>query len=402
MKQGYLSEYFTEVAFKRLSAVEAHRHRSNQHEFDGVSNLKKIFGTERKTFAATFIYLSDKNTDPIKDEGFLTWYDAREAHPKRSEYRLYFPDTDVSNSANEGDLLVIGRRPDDTVLVIIAEARTTFENQILWLFGDGDLGRLEYSLKSEEEVDRVRLEFASRYILEQIGVELEDVDENYLDQMLGDFKGTFPATRVFSAFARSKVQSSAIADDPDQVLLAWMEKEEILFRTLERHLISDRLRAGFEDVDSFISFSLSVQNRRKARAGSALENHLEYIFAERKIRYSRAAVTEGRSRPDFLFPGHAEYQNQEYSSDFLTMLGVKSSCKDRWRQILAEAARIELKHLLTLEPGISQNQTEEMQQKKVQLVLPRRVHSTYSATQQAWLMDVSQFIELVTERQRLS
>jgi hypothetical protein len=43
----------------------------------------------------------------------------------------------------------------------------------------------------------------------------------------------------------------------------WMEREEILFRTLEKHLLGDQLRKGFaEDVDGFIAFSLSVQNRR--------------------------------------------------------------------------------------------------------------------------------------------
>ena len=42
------------------------------------------------------------------------------------------------------------------------------------------------------------------------------------------------------------------------------------------------------------------------------------------------------------------------------MLAVKSTCKDRWRQILAEADRLPVKHLLTLEPGISVAQTDEM------------------------------------------
>jgi hypothetical protein len=81
------------------------------------------------------------------------------------------------------------------------------------------------------------------------------------------------------------------------------------------------------------------------------------------------------------------------------MLGVKSSCKDRWRQILSEADRIDFKHLLTLEPGISENQTAEMQAKSVQLVLPQRIHDSYSAKQRAWVMNVAGFVSLVGERQ---
>lgn len=65
----------------------------------------------------------------------------------------------------------------------------------------------------------------------------------------------------------------------------------------------------------------------------------------------------------------------------------------------AEAARIPDKHLLTLEPSISENQTDEMKAERVQLVLPRSLHPTYTAAQQAWLMDVESFTTLVKQRQ---
>ncbi|MBR0565652.1 hypothetical protein J5J83_05910 [Azoarcus sp. L1K30] len=400
MKKGYLSEYFTDVAYKRLSAVEALRHRSNQHEFDGVGGLKRMLGTARREFPAMFIYLSDNEAGAVMEAGFLTWYDAREAHPVRSEYRLYYPDTKVSERADERDLLVIGRRPDDSLVVIIAAAGSTAENQVAWLFGVTDLDFGGYAVKTEKEADRMRLVFASRQVLELIGVEVEEQAPDFLGLMLDRFGGVLPKTREFSAFSRETLRDVALGDDPDRILMAWMEQEEILFRTLERHLIGDRLKQGFaDDVDAFITFSLSVQNRRKSRAGSALENHLEFLFTARGIRHSRTAITEGKARPDFLFPGHAEYHDPAWSAVRLTMLGVKSSCKDRWRQILAEADRIPDKHLLTLEPGISRNQTDEMQAKGVRLVLPRAIHDSYLPEQQTWLMDVAGFIELVEERQ---
>ena len=81
------------------------------------------------------------------------------------------------------------------------------------------------------------------------------------------------------------------------------------------------------------------------------------------------------------------------------MLGAKSTCKDRWRQVLSEAQKITHKHLLTLEPGISENQTDEMKSKNLQLVLPKSLHETYRATQLSWLMDVTSFLNLVTARQ---
>lgn len=403
MKSGHLSQYFTGVAAKRLSAVEADVFRSHQHEFNGVDGLKKIFGQAhgKQKFPARFIYLNDYDDEPVIADGFLTWYDARERHPTRSEHRLYFPTTAVSECAAEGDVLVLGCHPDGSVLVVIAEYGSTIANQVQWLFGVSDLAHPGFSVREELETDQDRIAFASRLILENIGVAVEETtEETFLDAMLKKFNGGFPSTRDFSAYARSTLKDVNSQDGQDAAVMAWMEREEILFRTLERHLIADRLTKGFDgDVDGFISFSLSVQNRRKSRVGYALENHLQFMFDECGIRYSRTATTEQKSKPDFLFPGQVEYHDPSFSPLRLTMLGVKSSCKDRWRQVLAEADRIERKHLLTLETAISLNQTDEMQAKQLQLVLPRSLHSTYSPTQQSWIMDVAEFTALVRERQ---
>ncbi len=255
-------------------------------------------------------------------------------------------------------------------------------------------------MRAELETEQDRIAFASRVILENIGVAVETQEESHLDDMLKRFGGKFPTTREFSAYARSTLLDLSPQDGHDVVIMAWMEREEILFRTLERHLIGDRLAKGFDnDVDGFIAFSLSVQNRRKSRVGYALENHLETMFAESGILYSRTAVTERKSKPDFLFPGIEQYRNPQFNPLHLTMLGVKSTCKDRWRQVLSEADRVDRKLLLTLEAAISTNQTDEMQSQQLQLVLPRSLHPTYTAAQQAWLIDVTAFTDLVRQRQ---
>lgn len=188
-------------------------------------------------------------------------------------------------------------------------------------------------------------------------------------------------------------------DNPDEVLMLWLEREEVLFRTLENHLIEQQLAKGFADVDSFISYSLSVQNRRKSRVGQSLENHFETLLKAREICYDRTKVTENRSKPDFIFPGIEKYHDPAFDASLLTMLGAKSTCKDRWRQVLAEADRIENKHLLTLEAAISTHQTDEMISKHLQLVIPRAIHKTYTIAQQEWLMDVTSFIAMLQSRQ---
>jgi hypothetical protein len=201
---------------------------------------------------------------------------------------------------------------------------------------------------------------------------------------------------------RDTLKGVIVQDDPDGALMAWMNHEEKLFRTLEKRIVADRLKAGFgkngEDVDEFIGFSLSVQNRRKARVGGALENHLEHIFKTLKIRHSHGKVTENKTKPDFIFPSIEDYLTPSFPAAQLTMLGSKSTCKDRWRQVLSEAKRILEKHLLTLEPSISEAQTDEMKDSDLQLVIPKSIHETYSAGQQKWLMTLSEFIKMVQSR----
>jgi len=402
VKAGYLSEYFTGVAMKTLSAVEADAARSHQHEYNGDKGLMQVFGraTGKHVYKALYIYLSDSDDEPVVANGTVTWYDARQNHPTRSEHRLYFPTTQVSTCAAEGDLLVVARRPDDQVLVIIAQGGSTTANQIQWLF-NVQLEHRGFSVREELETEQDRIQFASSFILEQLGIEAEapEAPATYLDTMLEKFEGRFPSTDEFSAYARSTVPELDPRDDPDAALMGWMEREEILFRTLEKHLLGDQLRKGFaEDVDGFIAFSLSVQNRRKSRVGRAFENHLEVVFTRNNIRYERGALTEGKSKPDFLFPGSREYADLAFDASLLTMLGVKTTCKDRWRQVLAEARRIERKHLLTLETAISGHQTDEMRDNHLQLVVPRGLHGTFSASQQQWLLDLAGFTEVVRDR----
>jgi len=412
MKRGYLSEHFEGVAAKRLSTVEADVLRSNQHEFNGVEGLREILGEPegKMPYESTMLYLTDHDSDPLAEDATLTWYDARqkariERKVMRSEYRLYFPTTSVSLNFSSGDLLVIAKRREGGLLIIVAEEGSSIARQIEWLFGFDDLTHPSFSVKSELDIEQDRIEFASRFILESIGISVDATEEASLGEMLSKFSGRFPTTTEFSAYARSTLKGIDSREDPDAALMAWMEREEILFRTLERHLISDRISAGFGsgaetiDVDGFLSFSLSVQNRRKSRAGLALENHLEVIFRENGLRHSRASVTENRSKPDFLFPGHAEYRDPDFDALKLTMLGVKSTCKDRWRQVLAEADRIGNKHLLTLETAISVQQTDEMAAKNLQLVLPKKLHETYNPTQRSWLVNLIEFTELARSRQ---
>ena len=303
-----------------------------------------------------------------------------------------------------GDTLFVARRPDDHLFFIVTPDGSTIQSQLLWLFGLSEQPGLEFEQREIHSDGAGELDFAARYILEELGLDPAEPDTDDLDRLVAPFGLKFPTTRVFSELARKSLPEVSAADSPDAAMLAWIEREEALFKRLERRIVADRIENGFlepggADVEGFLGFSLSVQNRRKARAGQALENHLEALFLAHGVRYVRGAETEHRNKPDFLFPGLAEYKDPTFDAAKLTMLGSKSSLKDRWRQVLSEATRIETKHLFTLEPGISQNQTDEMQAKCLQLVIPLGLHETYRQPQREWLLNVADFITLIKDRQ---
>jgi hypothetical protein len=77
------------------------------------------------------------------------------------------------------------------------------------------------------------------------------------------------------------------------------------------------------------------------------------------------------------------------------MLAVKTTCKDRWRQILNEASRIPRKHLLTLQEGVSEGQYAEMLEAQVVLVVPSPLHDKYPRSVRSQLLTVQDFVDRV-------
>ncbi|MER8470443.1 type II restriction endonuclease [Mesorhizobium sp. M1328] len=405
IRRGLLSDYFEGVAVKRLSMVETTPDGSNQHEFNSSRTLRALMGdADRKKIPTRFIWLGEEQ-EGVAADGMLSWYDARRKHATRTEYHLYYYANDVTDLMKDGDTLFVALLRDGSAMTIVTRADSTVQNQLLWLFGLEDQPELQFTGREITEDQAATVDFAARYILDELGIDFEEPEAGELDMLIERFGMKFPGTREFSQLARTSLAGVSALDDPDAVLMAWLEREELLFRRLERHIVAERLRNGFvgddevADVDGFLAFSLSVQNRRKSRAGQSPEHHLEALFQARSIRFSRGAKSENRNRPDFLFPGHAEYSDPGFSPDLLTMLASKSTLKDRWRQVLPEAARIPSKHLLTLEPAISENQTDQMKAERLQLVLPAKLHETYRDSQRSWLMTLMDFVQLVSSRQ---
>lgn len=401
---GHLSRHFIGAGAKVLKGTEVDPAVSRGHEFQGVDIFRAFVGTPdaRETIPVTYLWMDDEQETPLKLELTGTWYNSRKGKVHRSaEYRLYYPAAaeSVVHRAKAGDTLFLCMTAERRVLAILCPASSSIEQKLLWLFGltlDPDFSLIQRDIL--QDGDR-GLDLAARFILDELGIESEEPEPAAVDRMVAKFGTVFPGTAIFSDFARRSLKAVDPLADPDAALVAWMEQEEALFRHMERLVVEQRLRAGFiadgaADVDGFLSFSLSVQNRRKSRAGYAFAHHVEAVLKAWKIPHKREATTEKRNAADFLLPGETEYADPTFPADRLRMLAVKTTCKDRWRQVLSEADRIAIKHLLTLEPAISRAQTAEMQSQRLQLVLPRSLHETYHADQQAQLMSFRAYLDM--------
>lgn len=181
----------------------------------------------------------------------------------------------------------------------------------------------------------------------------------------------------------------------DELLMKRRDCEFEVFQSVEREFVIPRIAGGFKSVESFLEVAGSVMNRRKSRTGRSLELHLKAIFDDAGLQYSHGQKSEGNKKPDFIFPGTEKYRDKNATQADLRMLGVKTTLKDRWRQILNEADRIPRKHLFTLQQGVSLNQFEEMKKEGITLVVPAAIRKSYEKSIRPELMTLTQFMDEV-------
>lgn len=94
-----------------------------------------------------------------------------------------------------------------------------------------------------------------------------------------------------------------------------------------------------------------------------------------------------------MIPSVEAYNDPKYPVERLCMIGVKTTCKDRWRQVLNEAQRLKQRYILTIQPGISSNQMEEMRKSGVSLIVPKQLHKDYPPDRELRIYDVADFLK---------
>lgn len=322
----------------------------------------------------------------------IRWQDGRETQSRviwygkgtRSEYRLtrFGKDFPYLTDDNVGDLLVL-----------VPNSYEHFDAFVLEF--DEDFEQLQAALG---------VEVVGTWAAYDVSAPPKHVSEDEcLDQQYRAFAeavNDFPSTDLFAKTAREAVLK-CLADfaklPADQRLQILVDCEFDLFKVVERRLCEPQIVRPFRSVDDFIETANSILQRRKTRAGRSLENHVGYVLEQAGLPFEARPVIEGNKQPDILIPSKSAYDDPAFPANKLFMVGVKRTCKDRWRQVLNEADRIQTKHILTLQPGISENQLREMESANVRLIVPEKLHKEYPKSFRPQLLSLEGFVKSVND-----
>lgn len=259
-----------------------------------------------------------------------------------------------------------------------------------------------YVLESDAEIEYVQAALGTEIIDDAWGVYPSGVGaaaETANDCLNRHFKAfvakvdAFPPSVEFSGSTLNAVLA-CIRDfkgfSRDKQLRLLLDKEYDLFRMAEGFLCREDVSRHYTSIDEFLKAANSILNRRKSRAGKSLEHHVEYLLKSSEIPFDARAAVDGE--PDILIPGKKAYLDKAWPEDKLFAVGLKTTCKDRWRQILNEAKRVKKKHLLTIQQGISAGQLKEMRDAEVTLVVPDHLHSLYPPVPGMTILSVEKFL----------
>lgn len=309
----------------------------------------------------------------------ITWYGKK----TRSEYRLTrfgrnfpFLTTDVV-----GDLLVLIAKSQDEFLAYV----------------------LDYDEDIEEIQSALGVEAFEHWGAYRDGVpQAAETEDGCINRKIREFSATliaFPSGEIFSETTRA-ILLECLTRFPtlsaDDTLVRAYQTEYQLFQSVERQVcqndISGRL---FKNIDAFLKTAASIMNRRKARAGRSFENHVDYLLTYSKIPHKMRPSLGADGKPDIIIPDEKAYFDQSFPKQKLFVVGLKTTCKDRWRQVLNEAPKHKVKHLITLQQGITSNQLAEMRTAGVSLIVPKALHKSFPKEHTINLLTVDDFIQTV-------
>jgi hypothetical protein len=333
-----------------------------------------------------------ENKDKFVD---ILWQEERTSHSRaiyygavKNEYRLtrFWRGFPYRSEDNVGNLLILCRAPDGRYRAFVLETDEDIDD----FFSAFNISPAKVNgiIDKQDQPNLTKNELASCFgtFLSTLSVEFPDTD--------------MMANQARECCKLSNVVTPDLAKkNPDLALLKWLEAEYNLFKLIENDRYRHRIEEPFGSVEDLIEIASSLINRRKSRAGKSLELHLAAVFRLFGLSFDTQQITEGTKKPDFIFPGSKAYRDKNFDDRQLVVLAAKTTCKDRWRQVIKEADRARVKYLFTLQESISKNQLKEMYDSQVCLIVPHNHLKSFPEEFRARILTLSQFIRLVQETQ---
>lgn len=369
----------TRFAVKRLAAVEIEPTVSNQHELNaGALRSGLDFPRQRTQGNLSVLAYTAPDSPAVLLEGSFTLYDARERHPNRSEYRLYYQLPGFASVARPDDLLVLYRDGGSWDLHgALARPGTSMERRLENLLRIGDheaMRKLVVRGQSPTEAAPAE-EWVQTFLPLDTSTDLSRVVRQH--QVFADAvsRAMLPPTKTMAeagADIASRVWGAATSGD--EAILRGLEAESGLYFAIEREVgtkgLEDLMREGRVELDKVLSWALGIQQSRKSRRGQSLQHHFAFLLDREGIPYTPQCPTERGETPDFIIPGADAYHDPDYPPQRLRMVACKSTVRERWGQVLKEADRVRIKYLLTLDRGLSDEVVQGMWEKELRAFLP--------------------------------
>jgi hypothetical protein len=104
--------------------------------------------------------------------------------------------------------------------------------------------------------------------------------------------------------------------------------------------------------------------------GGTFETHVHNALSAGNIPHSPQSIFEG-SRPDFVLPSGATYADRDKRTAMSLILTLKTTLKERWRQVVSESTGCPL-YLGTLDESVTGETLDLLERHEIILVVPER------------------------------
>ena len=151
-----------------------------------------------------------------------------------------------------------------------------------------------YVLDLDEDIEEIQaalgVELIRNWVAYEEGVAIAETEDVCLNRKFREFVATvrvLPSGAVFSNTTREALIECVhefIRFTPDEQLIRLVNQEYTLYKMAERKVFEPEVTRLFRDIDDFIETAMHILQRRKARAGRSLENHVDFLLRQFHMR----------------------------------------------------------------------------------------------------------------------